>query len=215
MPCSSSRLRLTLALAPILILALGLGACNRSGDAAEAARVKIDFDSFRAAILARHADQAVAYLPQDVNDYLSLLNSEPDLSAPEPDKDAASAEAPGVSLLVRTALDRKVNPSLRGHLDLQLLLQRVADRGLLNCREVRDLSLGHVSVHGDRASSELYFQGKPLPLRLPFVKEQRVWKIDLLAMLPYAEVLMRLDRALTGKTESQQVDRLVAPLPIL
>jgi hypothetical protein len=36
-----------------------------------------------------------------------------------------------------------------------------------------------------------------------------------MALLPYAETLMRLDRALKGESESDQVDQLVAKLPSL
>jgi hypothetical protein len=193
---------------PLLLLAvLGLASCAPGGEALERARVKTDFESFRRAILERHADQVITYLPQNVSDYLAVLNSG---NSPAP-----APSSPGVNHLLRTALDRKVAPSLRAHLNLQILLQRLADRGLLDCREIRDLTLGPVAIKGGQATAELYYQGSLLPLRLPFVKQDQIWKVDLLAMLPYAEVLMRLDRAVTGRTENQQVAQLVEPLPLL
>lgn len=191
---------------------LGLASCGRSGNAGERRQVKTDFDSFRHAVLERHAEQVITYLPQNVSDYLVLLNTGG--SAP-PDASAAASDAPGVNLLLRTVLDQKVAPAVRAHLNLEILLQRLGDRGLLDSREIRGVSLGRVVVTKDRASAELYFQGNLLPLRLPFVKQAGVWKVDLLSMLPYAEVLMRLDRAVTGKTESQQVAQIVRPLPLL
>jgi hypothetical protein len=36
-----------------------------------------------------------------------------------------------------------------------------------------------------------------------------------MALLPYAEVLMRLDRAVKNETQAQQVDQLVSKLPSL
>ena len=140
-----------------------------------------------------------------MSDYLAVLNSG---NSPAP-----APSSPGVDHLLRTALDRKVAPSLRAHLNLQLLLQRLADHGLLDCREIRDLALGPVTIKGGQASAELYYQGTLPPLRLPFVKQNQIWKIDLLAMLPYAEVLMRVDRAVNGRTESQQVEQLVSHFP--
>ena len=52
-------------------------------------------------------------------------------------------------------------------------------------------------------------------LRLPFLKEGGAWKIDVMALLPYAEVLMRVDRAIKGETQARQVDQLVGKLPSL
>ena len=189
------------------LIALGLTSCSR--DSAKQARVKADFEAFRLAIIERHADQISLYLPQNVGDYLARLNNDPATPANAP------YGAPGVNLLLRTALDQKVNPALRAHLNLQLLLQRLSDRGLLDCHEIRGLSIGRVSIAGQRATAELYFDNNLLPLRLPLVRQSGLWKVDLVAMIPYAEVLMRLDRAITGKTESQQVAQIVHPLPTL
>jgi hypothetical protein len=186
-----------------------LGSCPGFVDSVWHARVKADFEAFRLAILERHADRISLYLPQNVGDYLARLNGDP--SAPA----SAPYGAPGVNLLLRTVLDQKVNPALRAHLNLQLLLQRLSDRGLLDCHEIRGLSIGRVSIDGDRATAELFFDNNLLPLRLPLVKQSGLWKVNLVAMIPYAEVLMRLDRAITGKTESQQVAQIVHPLPTL
>jgi hypothetical protein len=207
MPFHFHRGRSLCALALALLIPFGMAGCNRN--AAKQARVKADFEAFRLAILERHADQISLYLPQNVGDYLARLKGDPSMPANAP------YGAPSVNLLLRTALDQKVDPALRAHLNLQLLLQRLSDRGLLDCHEIRGLSIGRVSIAGDRATAELYFDNNLLPLRLPLVKQAGLWKVDLVAMIPYAEVLMRLDRAITGKTESQQVAQIVHPLPAL
>ena len=190
---------------------LAVVSCGPSGDAVARLRVKTDFTALREALLAGHARQVTVYLPQDVGDYLRAINAGTSSS----DTLAASRRAPGVTRLLEAVLQEKVPPNVRAHLDLQVLLQRLGDRGLLDCREIRDVSLGRVDVDKDRASAELYYQGNLLPLRVPFVKHASVWELDLLSMLPYAEVLMRLDRAVTGKSESQQVAQIVSPLPLL
>ena len=125
------------------------------------------------------------------------------------------SQSPGVDLLLRTALEKKVPADLRSKLTLGALLQRITDRHLFNPRDVREIALGRVSINGNRASAEVYYQGTLTALRLPFLKEGDAWKIDVMAILPYAEVLMRVDRAIKGETEAQQVDQLVSKLPSL
>jgi hypothetical protein len=162
---------------------------------------------------ARDARAALAYIPVHVGDYLNALNSEAanPVSSPNP----ATSPSPGVDLLLRTALEKKVPADLRPHLTLGTLMQRIADRHLFNPRDVREIALGSVAVEGNRASAQVYYQGTLTALRLPFLKEGDSWKIDVMALLPYAEVLMRVDRAIKGETEAQQVDQLVSKLPSL
>jgi hypothetical protein len=179
----------------------------------EQARVTEAFEAWRNAVINQQTDQAMAYIPRHVDDYLNALNSGAVNPAPSA-KDAAS-QSPGVDLLLRTALVKKVPPDLRSKLTLGTLWQRITDRHLFNPRDVREIDLGHVSVNGDHAYAELYYQGTLTALRLPFIKEGGVWKIDVMAILPYAEVLMRVDRAIKGETESEQVDQLVSKLPSL
>jgi len=108
-----------------------------------------------------------------------------------------------------------VPADLRAKLTLGALLQRITDRHLFNPRDLREIALGRVSINGNRASAEVYYQGILTALRLPFLKEDDAWKIDVMALLPYAEVLMRVDRAIKGETLTQQVDQLVSKLPSL
>jgi hypothetical protein len=161
----------------------------------------------------QRTDQAMAYIPRHVDDYLNALNSSAE--NPAPTANAASSECPGVDQLLRTALEKKVPADLRPHLTLGVLMQRIADRHLFNPRDIREIDLGSVSINGDRASAEVYYEGMLTALRLPFVKEGNTWEIDVMALLPYAEVLMRVDRAIKGETQSEQVDQLVSKLPSL
>jgi hypothetical protein len=118
-------------------------------------------------------------------------------------------------LFLRTALVKKVPADMRSKLTLGSLLQRLSERHLLNPRDIREIDLGSVSVNGNHANAQLYYQGSLTALRLPFIKEGDAWKIDVMAILPYAEVLMRVDRAVKGETEAQQVEQLVSKLPAL
>ena len=191
-----------------LVLLL-LGACQRGGTHEEQARVVQAFESWKQAIIDHHADQAMAYIPHHVDDYLAKLN------APPPAATATTtppSDYPGVDLLLRRALTEKVPPDLRANLTLAALLQRIADRNLFNPRDLREVTLGPVSVEGNHASAEVYYDGVLTAVRLSFLKEDDAWKIDVMSILPYAETLMRLDREIKGETEEHQVDQLVAKL---
>lgn len=176
--------------------------------------MKRAFESWKDAVINHQTDQALAYIPRHVDDYLNTLNSGAGNSTAA-GSGAATSPTPGVDLLLRTALAKKVPFPLRFHLTLGALMQRIADRHLLSSRDVREIKLGQVTINGNRANAEVYYQGTLTALHLPFVKEGDVWKIDVMALLPYAEVLMRVDRAIKGETEARQVDQLVSKLPSL
>ena len=201
-------------------VALAGSSCSQPGPTGEQAQVTRAFESWKSAVINLQMDQALAYIPRGVDDYLETLNSNATTAAPVapsvPATGAPPSASPGVDLLLRTALEKKVPAELRAHLTLGSLLQRMTERHLFNTRDVQQITLDpHVSVNGDHASAEVYYQGALTALRLPFLKEDNVWKIDVLALLPYAEVLMRVDRAIKGETETEQIDQLVAKLPSL
>jgi hypothetical protein len=215
MPCFRGYLHAVTALLAGLLAVGTLPSCSPSGSAKEQARVAEAFNSWKNAMINCQTDQAMVYIPRHVDDYLSTLNSGVATPAPATTVSPVASPSPGVDLLLRTALVKKVPADLRANLTLGVLLQRISDRHLFNPRDVREIDLGHVFVNGNRADAELYYQGTLTALRLPFVKEGHVWKIDVMAILPYAEVLMRVDRAIKGETEAQQVDQLVSKLPSL
>jgi hypothetical protein len=187
--------------------------CSRDTQTNEEGRVILAFESWKSAMLDHQTNRAMAYIPHHVDDYLTTLNSSPGTSPPA--VETTPTNSPGVDLLLRTALEKKVPADMRSSLTLDLLLQRITDRRLFNPRDLREIDLGNVSINGSHASAELYYQGTLTALRLPFVKEGATWKIDVMAILPYAEVLMRVDRAIKGQTEAQQVEQLVSKLPSL
>jgi hypothetical protein len=192
-------------------------ACHRHARSSDEQRSVNDaFEGCKKAILNRQVPQFMAYIPGNVYDYFgTLINAAPAAASAGAVAPHPADTCPGVDLLLRTALKRKVPPELRDHLTLDALVQNMVDRGLLSPREIGGMSLGRISVNGDRASAVLYYQGTLTALRVPFFKQGTAWKIDILALLPYAEVLMRVDRAITGQTEEEQVDQLVGRLPLL
>jgi len=209
MSCFRGRARLLLA----LVVLAGTASCSRLGQTGEPAQVAQAFASWKTAVINRETGKAMTYIPRHVDDYLQALNSPVVDSTPA--ANVPPSPSPGVDLLLRTALEKKVPADLRSHLTVAALMQRIADRNLLNPHNVQQIALGQVSVNGNRASAEVYYQGTLTALRLPFIKEGDAWKIDVMDLLPYAEVLMRVDRAVKGETEAQQVDQIVSKLPAL
>jgi len=193
---------------------LGTTSCSRLTQTSEQAQVVHAFTDWKNAVIDGRMDQALAYIPAPVETYLQTLNSAPVTPAPGAPLPPPTS-SPGVDLLLRTALEKKVPADMRAHLTLATLLQRISDRHLFNTRDVRQIDLGTVAIEGNRATAEVYFQGTLTALRLPFIKEGESWKIDVMALLPYAEVLMRVDRAIKAETQEQQVDQLVSKLPAL
>ena len=201
--------------APVWLAGMALflvAACQRGDTSQEQAKVAHAFDSWKQAILDHHADKAMAYIPQHVDDYLATLNAPPAAASAT---NAAPSQYPGVDHLLRRALAQKVPPDLRAKLTLATLLQRITDRNLFNPHDLREVTLGPISVEGNSANAEVYYDGVLTAVRLTFLKEDGAWKIDVMSILPYAETLMRLDRELKGETEEHQVDQLVAKLPSL
>ena len=209
--CLQRHARLLLGLGIMAIL--GASSCSRMESTNEQARVTLAFESWKDAMINHRTDQAMAYIPRHVDDYLNALNSGTANSAP--DAKAVPSKWPGVDLLLRTALEKKVSADLRSHLTLSILVQRIADLHLLNPRDVQGIEIGPISITGNSASASVYYQKTLTALRLPFVKEGDAWEIDVMALLPYVEVLMRVDRAIKGETETQQIDQLVSKLPSL
>jgi hypothetical protein len=200
---------------PLFLVILGLASCNRHGESSEQARVRGTFKSWQTAVLNFHMDQSMAFIPQNVYDYFQVLNSGVKAPVPGISVNPVASGSPGVDLLLRTALDKKVAPGLRPTLTLDNLVQRIAVKHLFKPRDVRQIELGYISINGDHASADIYYQGTLTALRLPFLKQGNDWKIDVLAILPYIEVLMRVDRAIKGETQAQQVERLVSNIPLL
>src|SRR5271154_2759730 len=98
--------RLLLGLVPGILAVLGASSCSRMGQTNEQAQVTRTFESWKNAMINDRTDQAMAYIPRHVDDYLNALNSGAGNSAPA--ANAAPSPWPGVDLLLRTALEKKV-----------------------------------------------------------------------------------------------------------
>jgi len=198
----------------IFVVPGAITSCSHARDTAKETQIKSTFSACKTALLHGQAGPALACVSRNVEDYLTRLKAGSPNSSAFIEMDSGSL-SPSVDLFLRTALVKKVPQDLRSRLTLELLLQTIMEKRLVDPRDIQELDLGRIDVNGDHATAELYCQGSRLALGLPFIQEGKDWKIDILALLPYAEILMRLDRAINGKTEKQQVELLVNGLPSL
>ncbi len=205
--------QISLCLVGLLTLGI-LSSCHHNGPTSDEGKIKLAFESCKKALISQQIQQALVYFPHNVNDYLNRLNSGVK-APPVPPAGSPADPSPVVTQLLRTALEKKVPADLRANLTLDALLQRIADKHLLNLHDVEEIKLGRISIEGPTAYAQIYYQGSLTALRLPFIKEDNVWKIDVMAVLPSAELLMRLDRAIKGESENEQVEQLVNKLPSL
>ena len=58
-----------------MIAVLGSVSCSRLGQTNDQVQVARAFESWKSAMINNQTDQAMAYIPRHVNDYLSALNS--------------------------------------------------------------------------------------------------------------------------------------------
>jgi hypothetical protein len=196
------------------LIAMSLTSCKHAAPSTEEARVKKAFDSCKQGLIDNRPDKVSAYLPRNVDDYLNQLKAGT-RGLPPRENDVPKSESPTVDYFLRTALEQKVPDNLRPNLTVAALLQRIAEERLIDPKDIQPISIGPVSVNGDHASAEIYYQGNMTPVNLPFSRENGTWKIDILSALPYIEMLMRLDRAVARKSETEQVEFLVRGLPSL
>jgi hypothetical protein len=170
----------------ILVLAAGilLSCAPASLDEQDQKKqVKTVFADFKHAIFAAHAAEALRHVDAEIRQ------------------------------LVRQAV-LKMAPGASGpHLNLENSLQRILDQGWMNTHALDSIALGPVTLSGGGAHAEALWQGAHTTYQVSFVRENHDWKVDLLGIVPYAELALRLERTLKGETEAQQLNRLVGLIP--
>lgn len=189
-----------------LVAAACLCACHPADNIADQESVRQSFEDFKAALAARHAQQAIDALDQSTRDYLRTSVTGP------LDPSAADEE---VRELVHQTVAKLTPGGIRPGFRLETPLQRVLDAGWINENDLGELDLGPVIVQGGQARAEIMWQGQPTTLQLVFVRESGKWTIDLLQLVSYAELALRMDRTVKGQAETEQIARLVAQVPTL
>jgi hypothetical protein len=184
-----------------------LAACGPAAhqDAAEVRQVEQTFASFKSAIFGAHAAAALAEIDQPSLDYLdSSARCPPDPSAPDAELRQVIYEA-----VARTTPGGAAGPGFK----LEVPLQRILNQGCMNTHALDSIQIGPVTIDGAGAHAEVLWENMHTTYRLAFVKQAGQWKVDLLGVVPYIEIAMRVGRTLRNESAAQQVDRLVSQFP--
>lgn len=199
--------RLPWALLPLLLASLAAVSCARHDNKLEEARVQQAFKECQDAIYLDQLDKASTYFTPSLNDYFLGLNSGGEHAVP--------VDLPTINLLVRRTLAEKIPADRRSHLTLVEVAQMLIEHRVFNNHAMGELTIGNIAIKGDKASAAFYYQNTLTPVTLQFVKTDVRWKIDAMAVLPYVEILLKVDRTFHGKTQEEQVEQLVNQLPML
>ena len=188
-----------------LAVLAGVVACHSAADSTDQKPVRQVFTTFEDALGSGHARLALDQLDQPTRDYLQAAVTTPaDPAAPDEE----------VRELIRQTVAKLTPGGIQPGFQLETPLQRVLDAGWINAHVLQEIDLGPVTIQGDQARAEVIWQGEPSTLQLAFVRESGVWKIDLLQLVNYGELALRMDRTVKGETEAQQIARLVAQVPV-
>ena len=189
---------------PVAVLVACLAGCARPAPADVQAEVRKTFDSFKDEIALGHAQTALGFLDRETLEYFKTAAARP----PSPTE-------PATDLLVRRAFEKYTPGGIGPDFTLGPPLQRLFDKGILRPGDLDPLTLGPVTAdpNGATAQGEAIWDGRSTTLQVTFRREDGVWKIDLLNLLPYAASALTMDRTIKRETQDEQVARLVGALP--
>ena len=190
----------------LLLLASCLSACAPAvpNDQEQQAQIREVFASFKADLFSGHAKQALAYLDRDSLNYFQTA--------------ATKSPAPGakdaqIQYLLHRVLEKITPGGIKPGFTLDVPVQRILDAGWLTTRDLDHIELGPVKITGGQAQTEILWEGSHTTFQLFFLRQDG-WKIDIITMLPYAELALQSDRAIRRETDAQQLDRLVSQVPV-
>lgn len=160
--------------------------------------VKQSFDKYKAAILTDKGEEAVKYVDSRTVNYYSYIL---DLV-----KTADSTKVKGLSitdkLMVFSVRHRTPKEEI-SKFDGISLLQYAIKSGMVGKSSVANNAIGTVTITGKFAKAPLIANGQKTPLHFHFYKEDNQWKIDLTALFPYSNMVLKNMVNESGKSENE------------
>ena len=84
------------------------------------------------------------------------------------------------------------------------------DQGWIGKDTVANQDIGKITVTGDHAHAPSTVGGKTTPLKMQFIRQDGVWRLDMMHMMKFANTVMDQLREQTGVPEDEFLDRVVA-----
>jgi hypothetical protein len=161
----------------LLLLPLLFMACSDSGPEQDVADIRACYDNYFAALKAGEGDKAAELVDSKTLEHFDRML---DL--------ARTADSTTVSGL--DAMDKLTVLSMRSQipaeqmrdLDARAALARSVSDGMMANEGPEGLTLGTVTVDGDKASAPLKMYGFPTPANFSFQREDGTWRIDLTSL---------------------------------
>lgn len=162
-----------------------LVACGSPDPQEELAAIRKCYQRYHSAIAARD-DKIAAYLvdQETVSFYASIRKYA--LSAPSAKVKSLGPAEQILVLGLRQSLTLTELDKMNGH----SLLRYFVKQGWTGNSTGGKGNLGKITWSDDTAVATLEIQGKPVPLRWHFTKEDDVWKINLAIMIPIANQML-------------------------
>lgn len=165
-------------------------------DAAEGGLVQTAFGAYKAAILEDNGEAAASLVTENTIEYFESTKELALYGTPE-------------ELQERSLTDRMQIVFFRHRIPLEKLQELsgreifiyAVDRGWVGKNSVSPISLGELTLDGERAEAPAQVNGQPVPFDLHFAKEGDAWKLDLVPLLAVGDSAFHQvaeQRGLTG-----------------
>ncbi len=168
-----------------LVLAVVLLAVPVVAD--DSADVHAAFDAYKNAMMAGEGDAAVNAIAQSTFDYYA------DVRDTALYGDETQVKALGtVDLLMVLMLRTRMEPAQLEGMSGEGLVRHAIVEGWVGKNSAAGLTIGDVTVDGNRADAVIITNDQPSDLLMTFAKEKGNWKLDLVSMMALAESALEM-----------------------
>lgn len=169
----------------LLLLPFLLVACSDSGPEDDVAAVRACYDNYFAALKAGEGDKAA-----ELVDSNTLAHFDRMLGLARTADSITVSGLDAMDKLTVLSMRIQIPPEQLATLDARGALARSVSDGMMAEDGPEGLSLGTVTVDGDKASAPLKMYGFPTPASFSFQREKDRWKIDLTSLFELSKKAM-------------------------
>lgn len=150
--------------------------CGRSTVEVDKQAVRNCFKEYTAAVVNKNGEAAVKMISTKTRDYytgilsLALKGSEPEVRSLRP-----------IVMMAVLNARHSINPNELRRMTVDDLLIFGTNQRWIGKEGVKDLTIGEVSIFGDRAVGKVLDEGRETALSYTFLREHGGWKLDLVS----------------------------------
>jgi hypothetical protein len=163
--------------AHLLLLPLLFVACSDSGPEDDVAEIRACYDNYFAALKAGEGDKAA-----ELVDSNTLAHFDRMLGLARTADSVTVSGLDAMDKLTVLSMRTQIPPEQLSSLNARAALARSVSDGMMANEGPEGLTLGTVTVDGDKASAPLKMYGFPTPANFSFQREEGNWRIDLTSL---------------------------------